>query len=324
MNNETKKIDSFVSVVAVIDNAEELIEDYVSKLYSHLNENFVDYEIVLIDQSSTDKTQELLARLFHKIPSIRYILLSTNVHHDVALAAGLENAIGDFVILHSIKYDPVDCIVELVKHGISGYDIVIGSSEKNMTCGYKIIRPWIQWILKYIGYDLPKNATDLRCLSRRAVNAVTQTGRFHHQLYVRINKTGYPYINYRYTQLSQPNQTRSLVGGIRQALRLLVFNSTKPLRWMSTLGISGSLLAFIFAVYSILIRFFKDNIIEGWTTMILFTSLLFMILFVILAFLGEYLGRLLDDRSEQNDYSVVFEKNSSVMLDENRANVLKD
>lgn len=321
MNN---KIDTFVSVVTIVDNSEALIEDYIGKLHFILNENFIDYEIILIDQNSSDKTQEIIEKHLRKIPSIRDILLSTKVHDDVALAAGLENAIGDFVILHSIKYDPLDCIVELVKRGLSGYDIVIGSSKKNMSFGYQMIRPYIQWILKYIGYDLPKNATDLRCLSRRAVNAVTQTGRFHHQLYVRINKTGYPFVEHKYNQLSQRNKARSLTGGIRQALRLLVFNSTKPLRWMSGLGIIGSLLAFMFAFYSVLIRFFKDNVIEGWTTMILFTSLLFMILFIILAFLGEYLGRLLDDRSEQNDYTVVYEKNSSVMLDENRANVLKD
>ena len=321
MNN---KIDTFVSVVTIVDNSEALIEDYISKLHFMLNENFIDYEIILIDQNSIDKTQEIIDKHLRKISSIRDILLSTKVHDDVALAAGLENAIGDFVILHSIKHDPIDCIVELVKSGLSGYDIVIGSSKKNMSFGYRIMRPYIQWILKYIGYDLPKNATDLRCLSRRAVNAVTQTGRFHHQLYVRINKTGYPFVDYKYNQLSQRNKSRSLIGGIKQALRLLVFNSTKPLRWMSGLGVIGSLLAFMFALYSVLIRFFKDNVIEGWTTMILFTSLLFMILFIILAFLGEYLGRLLDDRSEQNDYTVVYEKNSSVMLDENRANVLKD
>ena len=321
MNN---KIDTFVSIVTIVDNSESLLDNYICNLHSLLSENFVDYEIILIDQNSSDKSQEIIEKHLYEVPCIRNILLSTKIHYDVALAAGLENAIGDFVVLHSIKHDPVDCVLDIVKKGLSGFDIVIGRSKKNMSIGYKAVRPFIQWVLKYIGYDLPKNATDLRCLSRRAVNAVTQTGRFHHQLYVRINKTGYPFIEYKYKQLSQRYKTRSLLGAIKQALRLLVFNSTKPLRWMSGLGIIGSLLAFIFALYSVLIRFFKDNVIEGWTTMILFTSLLFMILFIILAFLGEYLGRLLDDRSEQNDYTVVYEKNSSVMLDESRANVLKD
>ena len=58
--------------------------------------------------------------------------------------------------------------------------------------------------------------------------------------------------------------------------------------------------------------------------MILFTSWLFMIMFVILAFLGEYLGRLLDERNEQSDYKVSFEKTSSVMLNENRENITSD
>ena len=84
----------------------------------------------------------------------------------------------------------------------------------------------------------------------------------------------------------------------------------------------GSFMAFIFASYSLVIRLFKDNVIEGWTSMILFMSVLFMLLFLILAFFGEYLGRLLDDRSEQRDYSVALEKMSSVMLSEQRSNVI--
>jgi ABC-type dipeptide/oligopeptide/nickel transport system permease subunit len=102
----------------------------------------------------------------------------------------------------------------------------------------------------------------------------------------------------------------------------MVFNSTKPLRWISGLGVLGSMMAFSFSLYSLVIHYFKETVIEGWTTMVLFTSLLFMIMFIILAFLGEYLSRLLDDRNEQSDYTVSFEKNSSVMLNEKRENVI--
>ena len=179
----------------------------------------------------------------------------------------------------------------------------------------------MQWLLKHIGYNLPRNATSLRCLSRRAVNAVTRTGRFHHQFYVRINNTGYPYGIYSYSQ-KRSEAKRTLVNGLSNGLHLMVFNSTKPLRWISGLGVIGSLMAFSFSLYSLVIHYFKETVIEGWTTMVLFTSLLFMIMFIILAFLGEYLSRLLDDRNEQSDYTVSFEKNSSVMLNEKRENVI--
>ncbi len=317
-----EKLNSFVSVVSLIDGDSDKIESYLQALHFHLDENFYDYEIVLIEQripseNLTDKLENLLTT----IPSVRYLKLAFPVHDDVALAAGLENAIGDFVVLHSERDDPVDCISDIVRQSLDGFDIVIGTSAQNQTIGYKLVRPLIQRVLKRIGYNVPRNATGLRCLSRRAVNAVTQSGRFHHKLYVRINKTGYPYANYNYVQKNHSARKRTLLNGILQGLYLLVFNSTKPLRWMSGLGIFGSLMAFSFSLYSIAIHYFKETVIEGWTTTILFISMLFMIMFMILAFFGEYLGRLLNERNEQSDYTVSFEKTSSVMLDEKRKNV---
>ncbi|MDH0939241.1 hypothetical protein N5C29_24905 [Aeromonas caviae] len=111
---------------------------------------------------------------------------------------------------------------------------------------------------------------------------------------------------------------------MRQLVRLMVFNSSRPLRWMSGLGMIGSFAAFIFAIYSVLVNVVSGDVVEGWTTTVLFMSLLFMLQFVMLAFFGEYLGRLLDDRSEQVDYSIVFEKNSAVMVNQDRVNVLSD
>jgi len=87
---------------------------------------------------------------------------------------------------------------------------------------------------------------------------------------------------------------------------------------------AGSFVSFVFAVYSVAINVISGHVVEGWTTTILFMSLLFMLQFVMLAFFGEYLGRLLDERSEQADYSVVFEKNSGVMVNQDRVNVLSE
>ena len=110
---------------------------------------------------------------------------------------------------------------------------------------------------------------------------------------------------------------------MKQSLKLMVFNSTKPLRWISLLGILGSLFAFIFTMYSIVINFLKDDVIEGWTSMVFFSSFLFMILFIILAFLGEYLARLMNEQGQQKSYYISSEKTSAVMLETDRFNVLQ-
>jgi uncharacterized protein with PQ loop repeat len=151
---------------------------------------------------------------------------------------------------------------------------------------------------------------------------VTDTGRFHHQFYLRIQKTGYPISELVYEPISENHVKKSIVYGFRNLVRLMVFNSSRPLRWMSVVGTVGSTSALLFAIYGIVVNLINGHVVEGTTT-ILFMSVLFMLQFIMLAFFGEYLSRLLDDRSEQAAYSVVFEKNSAVMVNQDRVNVFK-
>ncbi|EMV7411744.1 glycosyl transferase family 2, partial [Enterobacter soli] len=170
-------------------------------------------------------------------------------------------------------------------------------------------------------YDIPPNSTGLRCLSRRAVNAVTRIGRFHHQFYLRIHKTGYPADSLVYTPLKE-SEGAGVVKSLRRLMRLVVFNSSRPLRWMSLLGFGGSVAGFLFACYSVIIHLFSGLVVEGWTTTVLFMSSLFIVQFVMMAFFGEYLGRLLDESSAQAEYAVVYERTSDIMINLDRVNVM--
>ena len=289
----------------------------------NLEQNFQDFEVVIVCPRPGTVTNGFIDDLLKREPSIRFLQLANLVARDVAVAAGLENAIGDFVITLDWQRDPPECIPQLIKQATqSGSEVVIGVSGQPRTITYRIVRPWISRTLTSIGYTLPQNATDLRCLSRNAVNCVTSTGRYHHQLYVRISRSGFLISQLSYqTVPSYKLGKKNFVIGVSEVLRLMVFNSTRPLRWMSLLGITGSGLAFIFACYSMVIRFFKNNVIEGWTSLVIFMSALFFLLFMIMAFFGEYLGRLLEDRSEHREYSIAVEKRSSVMLNAERVNV---
>ncbi len=320
------KSESFVSVVLVSESPIQVPIQAVSNIQKRLEEKYSDYEIVIIskgpafEDSLPLKTKNLLAQ----VPSIRLIQLSTQVNEDVAWAAGLENSIGDFIVLHDHFDDPIDAIEECVELCKAGNDIVVGVSSLPQSLLYRFARFCGAAILRAIEYQLPKNATRLRCLSRRAANAVMRTGKFHHQFYMRIQKTGYPQCSYSYAPVSGTVQKKSILTALHNFVRLLVFNSFKPLRWVSTLGFLGSFAAFIFASYSLVIHLISGNVVQGWTTTVFFMSSLFMVQFVMMAFFGEYLGRLLDNYSEQADYSVVFEKKSVIMVNKDRVNVLRE
>ncbi|CNK46515.1 glycosyl transferase family 2 [Yersinia alsatica] len=320
------KSDSFVSVVLAVNQNITEIETILSQIQNELDIHYSDYEIVIMSHGPyrVSKIGNSVDRILQEIPSIRLIQLSGTVHDDVIWAAGLENAIGDFVVLFDHQTDPVSAITGIVDVCKSGTDVVVGVAPQPITPTYKLFRLLSDQVLKAIDYHLPQNSTKLRCLSRRAVNSTTRTGRFHHQFYLRIQKTGYPCGTYSYQLLPKASLKKSFWSGFRYLIRLMVFNSSRPLRWMSGIGMIGSLFAFIFAVYSVVVNLISGHVVAGWTTTILFMSLLFMLQFVMLAFFGEYLGRLLDDRSEQADYSIVFEKNSAVMINQDRVNVLSE
>ncbi|MGF1449614.1 MAG: glycosyltransferase family 2 protein [Opitutales bacterium] len=325
---QPEKIDRLVSVAAVVENHAEQLESFVAQVHAHLKASFMDFEIVLVDQASEDDTQRVVEALLSRFSSIRYIRLSRRAHRDVAMAACFENAIGDFVVVLDVASDPPDCARELVTRSMdTGTDVILGQSQSPVgTLPYRLARPFLAfWLQRLLRCRIHPRTTDLACMSRRAINAITETTRYHHTFAFRISRVGFPAGYFAYQpQGNRLAQHPGLLAGLRQDVRMLVFNSTRPLRWMSGLGLAGSFLAVAFGAYSLLIRLFTDRVVEGWTSLMLIVSAQFCLMFIILAFFGEYLGRMIDERSEGPQYSVVFEKHSSVMIDENRFNVLSE
>ncbi|MEA1650313.1 hypothetical protein UAJ10_14985 [Nitrospirillum sp. BR 11164] len=317
------KSELFVSAGIVIDHPITSLEDKVGAIQHTLDALYTDYEILVIVQGPVRQqvSDAQAAEILSKIPCVRLIQLAFAVPSDVARSAIMENAIGDFVLLFDVAADPLELISKAVAACQRGSDIVVGVSATPQSLLYRLTRRIASPLLASIDYQLPANATDFRCVSRRAINAVINTGRSHHQLNLRLQKTGYPSQSISYEQTPTDPRGKSLSQAGQQFLHLLVFNSSRPLRWMSGVGLLGSFIALIFACYSVVIRVVKERVVEGWTTTVLFMSIQFMLLFLILAFISEYLGRLLDERRGIAEYAVVSEKNSKTMVNDKRVNV---
>lgn len=319
----TNKDESFVSVVTVINRFTADSLSRLAEIQSELDKNFSDYEIILVVQKSLQNVlSNRIEQILKDIPCVRYLQLSSDVNSDVIWSAGTENAIGDFIICFDLCNDPVSLIKESVEICRKGNDVVVGTTKQNHSLAYQIIRPLSGWLLKLIDYHLPKDATTFRCLSRRALNSVLDTGKFYQQFFMQIQKSGYGQTELQYTSLNNTDK-RTVTGAVKSTLRLMVFNSTSPLRIMSFLGLTGSTLACLFSLYSIILNLFKNDVVEGWTSTVFIISLLASMQFVILSFIAEYLNRILVEQANANGYSIVFEKNSQVMINLDRINVLE-
>lgn len=316
------KSQSFVSVVMALDIQRLDALNNLLEIQQYLDCRYNDYEIVLIVKKNAQNAVGLkIDRILSETPAIRYLQLTNNAPNDIALAAGLENAIGDFVVICNPLMDPVDNIQKSIDICKSGSDVVIGTSKTPSSALYSMVRPLVSCLLTSIDYRLPRNATEFRCLSRRAANAVMATGRFHQQFFMKIQKSGFeatelPYVS----QLAYP---KTFWNGFRETMHLMVFNSSAPLRFMSVLGLVGSTFACLVSLYALVVRFFQENVISGWASTVLLISLFSLIQFIILSFISEYLARLLTEQNHSHAYSIVFEKNSQVMVNQDRINVLE-
>lgn len=320
------KSETLVSVIVVVDRRNDALQSELAGIQAMLDEHFEDYEILLLVQGPAQLylAEAQVNEILGAIPRVRLIQLAYNVNRDVLKAAGIENAIGDFVVIFDPASDPLDVVAKAVSMCQAGSDIVIGVSPTGPSLAYRIARFLISGLLHIVDYRIPANDTGFRCVSRRAINAVIDTGRFYHQLNQRLQKTGYRSVALPYEPTATTGPRKSLAAALPYFFHVLVFSSSRPLRWMSAIGLLGSGIALLFALYGVAVRLFFKGVVEGWTTTVLFMSIQFMLIFIILAFISEYLGRILDEQRGTADYAIVYERNSSVMVNDGRINVMDD
>ncbi len=322
---ENKKRLSFVSVVLIEkDIPENGLSKSITDISRFLSKRYSDYEIVVIEEGVHIQNTELWEKLLGEIDSIRVIQVSSNLDRETALFVGLENAIGDHVVLFNPSTDPVEIIEKGVEKNNVGYDIVGGVDINPIqSISYRIMRPIISHFLKKIGYTNERNSTEFYCFSRNAVNSLTISSSRKYNLHVRVsqcamNKTTIAYkIEHQYS-----NNRKRVRSSFPYAMNMILFNSVAPLKYMAMLGVFASIFSLLFATYSFIQKLLNNTTVEGWASITILISLLFTILFVILSFFSEYLTRLLDEANQGKPYWIINEKTSSVMVNEERYNVL--
>ena len=292
------------------------------KIYKMLDEKYSDSEILIMNDSSSKHDALYWNTLLESTPSVRIINLFSQVSNDVAITAGIENAIGDYIIIFNPAQDPLNIIIESIDLCTEN-QVIVGVEKKPRTSlVYRSIRPLLNWLLSEIEYYLPRDATSFRCVSRSIVNSVTQTNNYYHQIYVKISQTGSTQVKLYYNRKN--NIKKTTLKSIKEFILLLIFNSAKPLRWMSFISIFGSVSSVIIVLYGILSKLLNNQVADGWSSIIILISLFFMMHFIILAFIGEYLSRLLSEKNINKPYWVINELHSSVILKEERINTTEN
>jgi dolichol-phosphate mannosyltransferase len=314
-------LDCYVSVIAPLHNDADIVEAFVSELSEALRATYVNYEIVLVDDGSNDETASRVGRLLDSHERVRSIRLSRCFGQEIAISAGLDSVIGDFVVVMLPDGDPPRLVPEMVERARRGAELVFGirKSRRNDPLFLRVGASAFYWYCnRLLGLDLPKNSTHFRVMSRRVVNALIQIkdrGRYLRTLsqHVGYRSEGFPY---ELEERRSPPRRKGVLQAFDLAANIIVTNSRRPLRLVSSIAL---LLAAANAAYVVYVAASRAPAIA------LQAGVGFAFVFLILAVLSEYLGKLVEESKGRPLYHVMEEKQGSMpLLEERRRNVVTE
>jgi dolichol-phosphate mannosyltransferase len=317
-----------VSICAVLTDDLERIDQFLAETSEVLSERFQYHELLLIDNALDRIVGVRMHDWQQRTPNLRLLRLSRRYNQEIALAAALDNSIGDYVVVMDIASDPPSMIPDLITTAMSGHDVVIAERRCE---DEPLIRRWLsrsfyRVATVLLGYPLRSNATYFRAFSRRAVNSLIRIRSKNRYLRCVNGMVGF-------SQATIPHTGRPSDGGrlglvrlftnARSAADIIISNSAAPLRLASLLGLVASFANVLYFGYILAVTLVKRNLAEGWLTISITSTTMFFLLFIILSILSEYIARILDETKDQPLYFIEDETNSDTSsFQKDRLNVI--
>ncbi len=309
-----KKSKFFVSVVVPCYNEAANIPLMVSELQKHLGT--YSYEIILVDDGSSDPLQEVYEKLANKYDELRFIRFTRNFGHQAALQAGICHARGNAIItIDADLQQPPSLIPELIGKWGQGYMVVEAVPIYRESIGlFKKYSSYLYyWILNKISeYPVVKSANDYRLIDQKVANIIRQLPENHLYLRGLYAWMGFKkgFVKYHHLKRLHGKTHYPLHKMIKLALNGITSLSIKPLRLALFTGIFVSLIAFVIMGWALYLEYFTEKTIQGWTSTIISTVFLAGVQLIVLGIIGEYLGKLFMENKRRPNY-IIAAKNIS-------------
>jgi dolichol-phosphate mannosyltransferase len=311
-------IDAFLSIVAPLEgDSSAAVEAFVDETVAVLRGMVTHYEIILIDDGVPEPTLARIRAILERYDFVRFLRLSRHFGEETAISAGLDVAIGDWVIVMLPNTDPPALIPEFFARAQSDADIVYGVRlhRKAEPVWYRAGARLFYWYINsVVGAGIPKDSTQFRCMSRQVVNAISQIRGPDQYLrlltsYIGFRKQPFPYspINRTGTVTVRPKRE-----ALNLARALIMDHTTHPLRVVVWAGVTLALLNFVVVVLHA--GEAGPATVHG--------AFGFLVTAMMLAVVGEYIGGLSRRLRDRPAYYVREEQTSSVLLREERKNVV--
>jgi dolichol-phosphate mannosyltransferase len=255
-------------------------------------------EIILVDDGSRDRSAALIVEKVGIDARYRFIALSRNFGHQIAITAGMEAARGAAtIVMDADLQDPPEVALELVDKWKQGYEIVYAQRlTRDGETRFKLATARaFYWVLKRLAtVDIPENVGDFRLVDRAALNtflAMPERDRFVRGMFgwMGFRQTAVPF----HRAARAAGETKYPVWKmLKLAANGVVGFSDFPLRLALWLGSIISSIAVLYGLYVIILAFVRSDLAAGWASIIVVVSFLSGINMLMLGIVGIYVGRI--------------------------------
>lgn len=297
------------SVVIPVYNSEQTITDVVEGIVRTFQTNNLDYEIVLVNDGSKDRSWEALKEIAQAHRNIVAINLLKNYGQHNAVYCGFQNASGDYVItMDDDKQNPPEEIIPLIEKTKEGYDVVFGKySEKKHT----LFRRMGSKIIDYLNIKIftkPKEImlSNFRIMERSVVDRILS----YQTLFPYItglslmlsHKTGNVQVKHQKRSMGKSKYTLRKI--IELVATILFSYSSFPIRFFGVMGFIIASASFLLGLILILKKLIAGFNVAGWTSLMVLFSFVGGYIIFMLSMLGEYLSRITNQTSSRRGFYI--------------------
>ena len=290
------------SIIAPVHNEEPVLEELHRRIAAVMEQTGEPWELVLVDDGSTDKSAELIAQLHQQDKRVKGLSLSRNYQFQIAVTAGLDHCRGDAVILIDADLqDPPELILEMIAKWREGYDVVYGvRQDREGETWFKkaTAKAFYRLINSITHIDIPVDTGDFRLMDRRVVEAISRMPERNRFLRGMVSWVGFKQTGVYYKR--EPRYAGATKFTVRKMTRFAMDAITgfsyAPLQLATWMGFFVAILSVLAIVVVILLRLFgpSDPLLGQATTLV---TVLFLgsVQLISLGIIGEYLGRIYDE-----------------------------
>lgn len=305
MKNKEK---NFISAVVYVHNSENRIPFFLKTLIAVLKENFENSEIICVNDASVDSSVEKIKEISKNVAGVSISVLNMSSFHGVELAmnAGVDLSIGDFVFefdFAQMDFDSAE-IMNVYYKALEGFDVVSATPDKKQKFSSKL---FYRIINKYTNYSYKMNTERFRILSRRVINRVSSMNKTIPYRKAVYANSGLKMANLKYrvidkeTEIFKEDHRESRYRG-KLAVDSLILFTDMGYHFSVAMTAFMMIIAIFMVIYSLTI-YLTSNPVTGWTTTILFLSVVFFGLFGVLTVIIKYLQILVDLVFKRSRYS---------------------